>query len=58
MVTWINYIDECIYIVKVVRPHLAKFELSTNVPTVELDLFVLESLNIKANCRDCVYDFI
>ena len=39
-------------------PEATQFELTTNVPTVELDILVLELLDIEANGWNRVHCFV
>ena len=54
----VDHINEGVDVLEVVRPQIAKLELAPNVPTIELDLLVLESLNVEANSRNSVDDFV
>ena len=54
----IYHVDKSLRVLKVVLPEAAQLVLTTDVPTVELKVLVLESLDVEADCRDRVDCFV
>ena len=54
----VHHEDKSLRVLEVVLPEAAQLVLTTDVPTVELKVLVLKSLNVEANCRDRVDCFV
>ena len=54
----VHHVDEPLRVVVVVLPEAAQLVLTADVPTVELKVLVLESLNVEADCGDGVHCFV
>jgi len=49
--------DNALGVLEIMPPQRSDFILSTNVPHGELDILILDSLNVEADCGDCCDDF-